>query len=174
MNVIRFPTHLVSTLEISEAVGWPHSELMKDARATAAEPGTPAEWFRLVNYRDENGSIQSAYNLTYSGMKMLLWNCSALGTSDAAVSTRCAPSWRSARLEEISPRVHVEIPDGIQWRETTKGQPAAPSRIGRSGCSPLGCTESVLAHGFTVETLGRLVLDGLATATPGTVHAPRG
>jgi hypothetical protein len=38
--------------------------------------------------------------------------------------------------------------------------------------SPLGCTESVLlAHGFTVETLGRLVLDGLATATPGTVHA---
>jgi hypothetical protein len=38
--------------------------------------------------------------------------------------------------------------------------------------SPLGCTKSVLlAHGFTVETLGRLVLDGLATATPGTVHA---
>jgi hypothetical protein len=38
--------------------------------------------------------------------------------------------------------------------------------------SPLGCTEAImLAHGFTVETLGRLVLDGLATATPGTVHA---
>jgi hypothetical protein len=38
--------------------------------------------------------------------------------------------------------------------------------------SPLGCTESVLlAHGFTVEILGRLVLDGLATATPGTMHA---
>jgi hypothetical protein len=35
----------------------------------------PAEWFRLVNYRGENWSIQSAYNLTYSGMKMLLWNC---------------------------------------------------------------------------------------------------
>jgi hypothetical protein len=52
---------------------------MKDARATAAEPRIPAEWFRLVNYRDENGSIQSAYNLTYSGMKMLLWNCSGPG-----------------------------------------------------------------------------------------------
>jgi hypothetical protein len=38
--------------------------------------------------------------------------------------------------------------------------------------SPLACTEAnMLAHGFTVETLGRLVLDGLATATPGTVHA---
>jgi hypothetical protein len=31
--------------------------------------------------------------------------------------------------------------------------------------SPLGCTEAImLAHGFTVETLGRLVLDGHATA----------
>jgi hypothetical protein len=76
MNVIRFPTHLISTLEISEAVGWPHAELMRDARATAAVPGMPAEWFRLVNYRHENGSIQSAYNLTWSGVKMLLWNCS--------------------------------------------------------------------------------------------------
>jgi hypothetical protein len=37
---------------------------------------------------------------------------------------------------------------------------------------PLGCTEAImLAHGFTVEMLGRLVLDGLATATPGTVQA---
>jgi hypothetical protein len=35
--------------------------------------------------------------------------------------------------------------------------------------APNGCTEAImLAHGFTVETLGRLVLDGLATATPGT------
>jgi hypothetical protein len=67
MNVIRFPTRLVSTLEISEAVGWPHSELMNDARATAAEPGMPAEWFRLVDYRGENGSMQSACNLTCSG-----------------------------------------------------------------------------------------------------------
>jgi hypothetical protein len=67
MNVIRFLTHLVSTLEISEAVGWPHSELMNDARATAAEPGMPAEWFRLVDYRGENGSMQSACNLTCSG-----------------------------------------------------------------------------------------------------------
>jgi hypothetical protein len=34
--------------------------------------------------------------------------------------------------------------------------------------SPLGCTEAImLAHGFRVEMLGRLVLDGLATATPG-------
>jgi hypothetical protein len=32
--------------------------------------------------------------------------------------------------------------------------------------SPLGCTEVImLAHGFTVETLDRLVLDGLAAAT---------
>ena len=38
--------------------------------------------------------------------------------------------------------------------------------------SPLGCTEAImLAHGFTVETLGSLVLDGLATATPGIMHA---
>jgi hypothetical protein len=33
--------------------------------------------------------------------------------------------------------------------------------------SPLGCTQAImLAYGFTVEMLGRLVLDGLATATP--------
>jgi hypothetical protein len=39
-------------------------------------------------------------------------------------------------------------------------------------CSPLGCTEAImLAHGFTVETLGRLVLDGLAPATPGIMYA---
>jgi hypothetical protein len=38
--------------------------------------------------------------------------------------------------------------------------------------SPLGCTEAILlAHGFTVETLGRLVLDELATATPGITYA---
>jgi hypothetical protein len=38
--------------------------------------------------------------------------------------------------------------------------------------SPHGCTEAImLAHGFTVETLGSLVLDGLATATPGIMHA---
>jgi hypothetical protein len=38
--------------------------------------------------------------------------------------------------------------------------------------SPLGCTEAILlAHGFTVETLGSLVLDGLATPTPGTMYA---
>jgi hypothetical protein len=44
MSVIRFPTHLVSTLEISEAIDWPHSELMKDARATAKESQMPADW----------------------------------------------------------------------------------------------------------------------------------
>jgi hypothetical protein len=38
--------------------------------------------------------------------------------------------------------------------------------------SPLGCTEAImLAHGFTVETLGSLVLDGHATATPGIMYA---
>jgi hypothetical protein len=38
--------------------------------------------------------------------------------------------------------------------------------------SPHGCTEAImLAHGFTVEVLRRLVLDGLATATRGTVQA---
>jgi hypothetical protein len=36
--------------------------------------------------------------------------------------------------------------------------------------SPRGCTEAImLAHGFTVEILGRLVLR-LATAMPGTTH----
>jgi hypothetical protein len=29
----------------------------------------------------------------------------------------------------------------------------------------------MVAPGFTVETLGRLVLDGLATATPGIMYA---
>ena len=39
--------------------------------------------------------------------------------------------------------------------------------------SPLGCIEAImLAHGFTVEILRRLVLDGLATATPGTSGRP--
>jgi hypothetical protein len=75
MSVIRFPTCLISTLEISEALGWPHSELMKDAHATAEEPKMPNEWFRLVHYRDENGLDQPAYNMTSSGLKMLLWNC---------------------------------------------------------------------------------------------------
>jgi hypothetical protein len=43
--------------------------------------------------------------------------------------------------------------------------PRAPMLAG----SPHGCTEAIiLAHGFTVETLGRL--DGLATATRGTVN----
>jgi hypothetical protein len=38
--------------------------------------------------------------------------------------------------------------------------------------STLGCTEAImLAHGFTVEVLRRLVLEGLVTAAPGTVNA---
>jgi len=38
--------------------------------------------------------------------------------------------------------------------------------------SPLGVTEAImLAHGFTIEMLTILVRDGLATATPETVHA---
>jgi hypothetical protein len=76
MSVIKFPSPLVSTLEISEAIGWPHAELMKDAHATADEPQMPADWFRLVHYRDECGLAQPAYNMTCSGLKMLLWNCS--------------------------------------------------------------------------------------------------
>jgi hypothetical protein len=40
-----------------------------------------------------------------------------------------------------------------------------------AGC-PLGVTEAImLAHGFTIEMLTVLVRDGLATATPETVHA---
>jgi hypothetical protein len=66
MSVIKFPSPLVSTLEISEAIDWPHSELMKDAHATADEPQMPADWFRLVHYRDECGSAQPAYNMTCS------------------------------------------------------------------------------------------------------------
>jgi hypothetical protein len=38
--------------------------------------------------------------------------------------------------------------------------------------SPHGCTEAImLAHGFTAETLGRLIVDGLATAAPGIMYA---
>jgi hypothetical protein len=37
-----------------------------------------------------------------------------------------------------------------------------------------GYTEAtMLAHGLTISTLARLILDGLATATPETVHAGR-
>jgi hypothetical protein len=38
--------------------------------------------------------------------------------------------------------------------------------------SPHGCTEAImLAHGFTDEILGRLVMNGLATAAPGIKYA---
>ena len=38
--------------------------------------------------------------------------------------------------------------------------------------SPHGCTEAImLAHGFTDEILGRLVMNGLATAAPGIMYA---
>jgi hypothetical protein len=76
MSVIRFPTPLVSTLEISDAIGWPHAELMKDAHAAAAAPQMPVGWFQPASYRDGNGTSQPAYNMTLSGLKMLLWNCS--------------------------------------------------------------------------------------------------
>jgi hypothetical protein len=37
--------------------------------------------------------------------------------------------------------------------------------------NPSGCTEAfMLAHGFTAEMLGRLVLDGLALAETGIAH----
>jgi hypothetical protein len=70
MSIIRFPTHLVSTLRLA------HAELMEDARATAEELNMPTDWFRLIRYRDKNGTAQTAYNITLSGLKMLLWNCS--------------------------------------------------------------------------------------------------
>jgi hypothetical protein len=38
--------------------------------------------------------------------------------------------------------------------------------------SPTGCTETLmLAHGFSAEMLGRLVIDGLSVAQPGTMLA---
>jgi hypothetical protein len=38
--------------------------------------------------------------------------------------------------------------------------------------SPTGCTETLmLAHGFTAEMLGRLVIDGLASVQRGTMLA---
>jgi hypothetical protein len=38
--------------------------------------------------------------------------------------------------------------------------------------SPHGTTEAMmLAHGFTIEILARLMHNGLATATPGIMHA---
>jgi hypothetical protein len=38
--------------------------------------------------------------------------------------------------------------------------------------SPAGCTETLmLAHGFTAEMLGRLVIDGLASVQRGTMLA---
>jgi hypothetical protein len=38
--------------------------------------------------------------------------------------------------------------------------------------APNGATEAImLAHGFTVEMLGRLVMDEQATATPGIMYA---
>jgi hypothetical protein len=64
------------------------------------------------------------------------------------------------------------------WRpsdEPTKTKPQSGttprSPVARTGGSD-GYTESImLAHGFTISMLGRLVLDGLVTATPDTVLA---
>jgi hypothetical protein len=45
------------------------------------------------------------------------------------------------------------------------------SRRGRAALAEQPPRESLLAHGFTNEMLGRTVIDGLATATPQIVHA---
>jgi hypothetical protein len=53
-------------------------------------------------------------------------------------------------------------------------KPAYPGRecMGMMPGSPLGCTEAImLAHGFTTDLLVDLEHEGLATATPETVHA---
>jgi hypothetical protein len=76
MSIIKFPTHLISTLELSEALDWNHADLMKDACSVAQVTEMPPEWFRPATYRDENGAIQNSYNMTSSGLMMLLWNCS--------------------------------------------------------------------------------------------------
>jgi hypothetical protein len=76
MSIIRFPTSLISTLELSEALDWNHVDLMKDARSVAEVAEMPSEWFRPATYRDENGAMQNSYNMTSSGLMMLLWNCS--------------------------------------------------------------------------------------------------
>jgi hypothetical protein len=58
-------------------------------------------------------------------------------------------------------------------RDCEGAVPASSRARPRLASSPLGCTEATrLAQGFTVETLGRRVLDGFATATPGTVQGP--
>jgi hypothetical protein len=75
MSIIKFPTNLISTLELSEALDWDHSDLMKDARSVAQLTEMPAEWFRPATYRDENGVMRNSYNMTSSGLMMLLWNC---------------------------------------------------------------------------------------------------
>jgi hypothetical protein len=64
---------------------------------------------------------------------------------------------------------------GVQSRLTDEknGRGAEQNRALRVlAGSPLGCTEAImLAHGFAVETLRRLVLEGLATSTPGIRYA---
>jgi hypothetical protein len=76
MSIIKFPTNLISTLELSEALDWNHADLMNDARSVAGVTEMPPEWFRPATYRDEDGAIQNSYNMTSSGLMMLLWNCS--------------------------------------------------------------------------------------------------
>jgi hypothetical protein len=76
MSIIKFPTHLISTIELSEALDWNHADLMKDADSVAQVTEMPPEWFRPATYRDEDGTILNSYNMTSSGLMMLLWNCS--------------------------------------------------------------------------------------------------
>jgi hypothetical protein len=66
MSIIKFPTTLISTLELSEALDWNHADLMKDACSVAQVAEMPPEWFRPATYRDEDGAIQNSYNMTSS------------------------------------------------------------------------------------------------------------
>jgi hypothetical protein len=64
------------------------------------------------------------------------------------------------------------VPTSLNSGATKSNHGAERNRALRMlAASPNGATEAImLAPGFTVETLGRLVLDGLATVTPRAVH----
>ena len=82
-------------------------------------------------------------------------------TKSGIIGTDARPSWR-----EMPARDSL---NGVQQRPFRGTRQNRALRLFAG--LPLGCTEAImLAHGFTAETLGRLVLDGPATATPGTVN----
>jgi hypothetical protein len=100
--------------------------------------------------------------------------CSGCWSAQAA---RCALAPHAALLQCRAIASHASnilLGSGAQFHraETTRQAVYAENRALRLlAGSPLGCTEAImLAHGFAVETLSRLVLDCLATATPGTVN----